>query len=252
MMFDWQPVILSFKIAAIALVGVGIGGVLMAFLVVRRDFPGKDLLETLITLPLVLPPIVSGFLLLLFIGKQGPVGYLLELFFDTGLIFTPIAAVLAATLITFPLMYQNAKIALQSVDTNLEDVARTLGAGEWKVFFTITLPLAWPGLVTGMGLSFARALGEFGATAMVAGNIPGKTQTIPVAIYFAAESNELTVAGYYVLIIGLFTFGLVFWVNRWSRWRMTWSGKGVKNNVGSDDSKTIVGVSVGSEFSTGK
>ena len=121
------------------------------------------------------------------------------------------------TVVAFPLMYQSTKAAFQSIDTRLEDAARTLGAGEWRVFLTITVPLAWPGLVAGLVLSFARALGEFGATIMVAGNIPGKTQTIPLAIFFAAESNDMTRAGIYVLIISLITFSMILWVNMWSR-----------------------------------
>ena len=114
-------------------------------------------------------------------------------------------------------MYQSTKAAFQSIDVKLEDAARTLGASEWRVFRTVTVPLAWPGLLAGMILSFARALGEFGATMMVAGNIPGKTQTIPLAIYFASESNDLTTAGVYVLIISLLTFSMIFWLNTWSR-----------------------------------
>ena len=114
-------------------------------------------------------------------------------------------------------MYQSVKAAFQSIDPKLEDAARTLGANEMRVFLTVTLPLAWPGVVAGVVLSFARALGEFGATIMVAGNIPGKTQTLPLAIYFAAESNDMTLAGLYVLIISLLTFSLILWVNLWTK-----------------------------------
>jgi molybdate transport system permease protein len=244
-MFDWQPVILSLKIAACVLVSVALGGVGAAYLLARRDFAGKDIVETFITLPLVLPPIVTGFILLVAIGRQGPIGLLLQRAGGLQLIFTPLAAILAASLVAFPLMYQSAKAALQGVDGNLEDAARTLGAGEWRVFRTITLPLAWPGLLSGMVLSFARALGEFGATAMVAGNIPGKTQTVPVAIYFAAESNNLTAAGAYVLIISGLTFGLIFWVNVWSRRRVGRLAKGGRVNVASDARKRVAGVPTG-------
>lgn len=219
-MFDWQPVFLSLKVAAIALIFVGSLGILAALLMARREFHGKDAVESIITLPLVLPPVVTGFVLLLLIGRRGPVGTLLNQWFGAQLVFTPGAAILAAVVVAFPLMYQSAKAALVSIDRQLEDVARTLGAGELKVFFTVTLPLAWPGLVAGLVLSFSRAMGEFGATAMVAGNIPGRTQTIPVAIFFASEGNDLTTAGYYVLIISLITFAMVFWVNRWSRRKM--------------------------------
>jgi molybdate transport system permease protein len=145
-------------------------------------------------------------------------------------------------LISFPLMYQSAKAALQGVDGHLEDAARTLGAGEWRIFRTITLPLAWPGILSGLVLSLARALGEFGATAMVAGNIPGKTQTIPVAIYFATENNDLTTAAYYVIVISALTFGLVFGVNRWSRRKNAWLLKGGPINAAREAGKTIAGV----------
>ncbi|HBE80966.1 MAG TPA: molybdate ABC transporter permease subunit [Firmicutes bacterium] len=221
-MFDWQPVLLSFKISAIALVFVVVIGTLIAYLVVRGPFrfPGKDLIETLVTLPLVLPPVVTGFTLLLLFGRQGPLGRLLNNVFHTQIVFTPCAAVVAALVVSLPLMYQSAKAAFQTVDRHLEDVARTLKASETKVFLTITLPLAWPGLLSGIILSFSRALGEFGATAMVAGNIPGKTQTIPVAIFFASESNDLRTAGFYVLIISAVTFIMVFGVNYWSRRKM--------------------------------
>jgi molybdate transport system permease protein len=216
-MVEWQPVILSIKVALCSLVFVTVFGVTAAHLMRHREFPGKAAAEALFTLPLVLPPVVTGFLLLIIIGKQGPVGRLLNEVFNTQIIFTPYAAILAGTVVAFPLMYQSTKAAFLAVDTNLEDAARTLGAGEWRVFWTVTLPLAWPGLIAGMVLSFARALGEFGATIMVAGNIPGKTQTIPLAIYFAAESNDLSQAGLYVVIISLLTFMLIFWLNTWSK-----------------------------------
>jgi molybdate transport system permease protein len=216
-MVEWQPVILSIKVALWSLAFVAVFGVAVAYAMRRWEFTGKAAAEALFTLPLVLPPVVTGFILLVLIGKQGPIGRFLGEYFHTQIIFTPYAAILAGTVVAFPLMYQSTKAALQSVNTTLEDAARTLGAGEWRVFFTITLPLAWPGLVAGLVLSFARALGEFGATIMVAGNIPGKTQTIPLAIYFASESNDLTRAGAYVLIISVITFSMIFWLNLWSR-----------------------------------
>lgn len=231
-MFDWNPVWLSLQVAIISLCYVGVAGTGLAFYCVRREFPGKDALETVLTLPLVLPPVVTGFGLLLLIGRNGPVGKFLYDFFGFRIVFTPFAAILAGVLVSFPLMYQSAKGAFQSTDRRLEEAARTLGAGGWRVFFTVTLPLAWPGILSGLVLSFARALGEFGATAMVAGNIPGRTQTIPVAIFFATESNDLGRAGIYVLLLSLVTFSLVFWVNRWSRRRMIRYQGEVKRDVG--------------------
>ena len=216
-MFEWQPVWLSIKVALASLVFVVILGVSFAYAMRKWEFTGKAAVEAIFSLPLVMPPVVTGFLLLILIGKQGPIGRFLADSFNTQIIFTPYAAVIAGTVVAFPLMYQSTKAAFQSIDSKLEDAARTLGASEWRVFLTVTLPLAWHGLLSGIVMSFARALGEFGATIMVAGNIPGKTQTIPLAIYFAAESNDMTQAGLYVLIISLLTFSMIFGVNLWVR-----------------------------------
>ena len=216
-MFDWQPVWLSIKVALASLIFVVILGVSSAYAMRKWEFSGKAAVEALFSLPLVMPPVVTGFLLLILIGKNGPIGRFLAETFHAQIIFTPYAAIIAGTVVSFPLMYQSTKAAFQSIDTKLEDAARTLGANEWRVFWTVTLPLAWHGLLSGIVLSFARALGEFGATIMVAGNIPGKTQTLPLAIYFAAESNDMTQAGLYVLIISLITFSMIFGVNLWVR-----------------------------------
>jgi len=214
-MVEWLPVILSIKVASISVVFVFFLGVLAAYMMRSLDFPGKAILESLFTLPLVLPPVVVGFLLLILIGKQGPIGILLKKYFDIQLIFTQSAAVLAGTVVSFPLMYQSTKAAFESIDKTLEDAARTLGASEWRVFWTVTIPLSWSGLISGLVLSFSRTLGEFGATIMIAGNIPGKTQTIPLAIYFATESNDLTTAGVYVIIISAITFSIIYSLNHW-------------------------------------
>ncbi|MBP2644616.1 MAG: modB [Firmicutes bacterium] len=216
-MIEWQPVFLSIKVAVMSLLIVSVIGTGSAYAMRRWDFPAKAGLEAIFTLPLVLPPVVTGFLLLLLVGKHGPIGHVLGEWFQIQIVFTPYAAILAGAVVAFPLMYQSAKAAFCGVDYQLEDAARTLGAGEWRVFWTVTLPLAWPGFVAGLVLSFARALGEFGATIMVAGNIPGKTQTLPLAIYFAAESNDLTKAGLYVLIISVITFLSVYWLNVWTK-----------------------------------
>ena len=216
-MFDWQPVWLSIKVALASLIFVVILGVSSAYALRKWEFSGKAAVEALFSLPLVMPPVVTGFLLLILIGKNGPIGRFLAETFHAQIIFTPYAAIIAGTVVSFPLMYQSTQAAFQSIDTKLEDAARTLGANEWRVFWTVTLPLAWHGLLSGIVLSFARALGEFGATIMVAGNIPGKTQTLPLAIYFAAESNDMTQAGLYVLIISLITFSMIFGVNLWVR-----------------------------------
>lgn len=215
--FDWHPVYLSLLIAAESLCIVVALGIPLSFFMARHNFHGKELVEALITLPLVLPPVVSGFALLLLIGKNGLIGSFLYHHFAIQLVFTPQAAAIAATVVAFPLMYQSTKTAFQSIDTRLEDVARTLGASEFRVFYSISLPLAWPGVLAGMVLSYARALGEFGATIMIAGNIPGKTQTIPTAIYFAADSNNLETAGIYVLIISFITFSMIYSITIWTK-----------------------------------
>ncbi len=213
---DWYPVILSIKVALIAVTVVLITGLPLSRLLSRVDFPGKDVVEAAITLPMVLPPSVIGYGLLMIIGKNGLLGQTLG---NLGLsvIFTWWAAVLASTVVSFPLMYQSAKAAFLSVNENFEKAARTLGATEIKIFFTVTLPLAWPGILAGLILSFARAMGEFGATLMVAGNIPGQTQTIPLAIYFAVESGKEGIARTLVAIITVFSFVVIFWVNRWAK-----------------------------------
>lgn len=215
---DWFPVFLSLRVAVIAVFLVTCLGLPLSRLLARREFYGKDFVEAALTLPLVLPPSVVGYGLLMLIGKNGLLGRLLS---DLGisLIFTWWAAILASTVVAFPLMYQSAKAAFKSVDENYEKAARTLGAGEWRIFFTVTLPLAWPGIIAGLVLSFARALGEFGATLMVAGNIPGQTQTVPLAIYFAVEAGNNETAKTLVAIITIFSFSVIFWVNRWAKRR---------------------------------
>jgi len=213
---DWSPVLLSIRVAVIATVVVTCLGLPVARLLARGEFFGKDVLEAMITLPLVLPPSVVGYGLLILIGKNGLLGKILA---DIGvtLIFTWWAAVIASIVVAFPLMYQSAKAAFKSVDINFEKAARTLGANELRIFFTVTLPLAWPGILAGLVLTFARALGEFGATLMVAGNIPGQTQTIPLAIYFAVGAGKNEMARTLVAIITVFSFIVIFWVNRWAK-----------------------------------
>ncbi len=218
-MFDWGPVLLSLRVAGTALVVVMVLGTLAARAMTRAHFPGRDVIDGLLTLPLVLPPVVTGFLLLVLVGRNGPIGRFLQVTFDTQILFTATAAVMASAVVSFPLMYQSARAAFLAIDRGLEDAARTLGAREVRVFLTVTLPLAWPGLVAGIVLAFARALGEFGATAMVAGNIPGRTTTVPLAIYFLAEAGDLRTAGLYSLIISAACMALIVALNVWTRRR---------------------------------
>jgi len=214
---DWFPVFLSIKIATVSTVFALISGTFLAHITTKYDFKGKSVLEALVTLPLVLPPLVTGFLLLMFIGRRGAVGELLFRYFDFQIIFTPYAAVVAGTIVAFPLMYQSIKTAFLCIDHKFEDAARTLGASELRVFLTISLPLSVNGIVSGTVMAFSRALGEFGATIMVAGNIAGKTQTIPLAIYFASEADELELAGLYVFILSIVIFLLVFGLGYWKK-----------------------------------
>lgn len=206
-------VFLSLKIAVIATTAAAIIGVSSARLLTRLRFAGKEAVETALLLPMVLPPTVVGFGLLLFLGSSGPV----EAVFKTNLLFTWWAAVIASAVVAFPLVYQNARAAFEKVDPDQENAARTTGAGEARVFFTVSLPMAWPGIMSGLVLAFTRALGEFGATLMVAGNIPGKTQTVPMAIYFAVEAGDYRTALPLVAIVLLFSFGVIFGLHRWSR-----------------------------------
>lgn len=214
---DYSPLILSIKVAALSTFIVFTSGVFIAYMMSKREFFGKMAAEALFLLPLVLPPTVVGFALLVLFGKKGWVGSWLYEWFGVQIVFTWIGAVIASIVVSFPLMYQSAAAAFSSLDERLADAARTMGASEWRVFWTIVFPLAWPGLLAGVVLSFARGLGEFGATLMLAGYIPGKTDTIPMAIYFAVEAGKMEVAAFWVLLIATFGFSLILWVNWWGR-----------------------------------
>lgn len=181
---------LSIKVALLSLVVMFLPGLLIGWLLVKREFPGKVLLNTLVMLPLVLPPVVSGYLLLMLLSKHGPLGGFLKQVFGIELIFSPFAVVIAISIISFPLLVQGIMTGIASVPYQLENAARTLGASPLKVFFTITLPLAYRGIIGGIILGFSKSLGEFGATIMVAGNIPGKTQTVALAIFSAVQLGE--------------------------------------------------------------
>lgn len=214
---DFTPLFLSLKAGLISTFVVFVLGVWIAWGMNRRTFPGKSVIEALLTLPLVLPPTVMGFVLLALLGRKGFIGEFLYDVFGIQIPFTQAAVIISAAVVSFPLMYQSAKGALLSVDHRLENAARTLGASEWYIFRNISIPLAWPGLLSGIVLSFARGIGEFGATLMLAGNIPGLTETIPLAIYFAVESGDMERAQFWVIIISLIGFCLIFWLNWWSQ-----------------------------------
>lgn len=197
---DWSALWLSLKVAGWATSINLVVGVALGWLLARRRFPGRELLDTLLTLPMVLPPTVLGYYLLVLIGRNGPLGAWLQSSFGINLIFTWQAAVIAAAIAALPLVFKPARAAFESVDGELEQAARTLGASEAALFFRITLPLAWRGILAGLLLAFARAMGEFGATLMVAGSIPGRTQTLSIAIYEAVQAGQDARANTLVLL----------------------------------------------------
>ncbi len=214
MEFDFSPLWISLKSSAIATLFTFFLGIAAAKWMLSTSIKGKALIEGIFIAPLVLPPTVVGFLLLLLFGRNGAIGQFLQQFGVT-ILFTWQATVITATVVSFPLMYKTALGAFEQIDPNLLNAARTLGASELKVFWRIMLPLAWPGILAGTILAFARALGEFGATLMLAGNIPGQTQTIPMAIYFAVESGDMRLATIWVLIILSLALSLLTAVNYW-------------------------------------
>lgn len=201
-----SPVWLSLKVAAIAGVIVVILGTILGRFLARKSFKGKAILETILMLPMVLPPTVVGFFLIVIFGKNSFAGQAIEWIFNQPIIFTWYAAVIAAIVVALPLMYQSAKSGFQGVDRAIEEAAKIDGANEWRIFLFISVPLASKALISGSILSFARALGEFGATLMFAGNIPGETQTIPTAIYIAIDSGNMTLAWMWVISIVIISF----------------------------------------------
>ena len=184
---DWEVVRLSLKVSAVAMAGALPVSFALAYLLARYRFPGKALLDALVHLPLVLPPVVTGWLLLLAFGRMGPIGGWLMDWFGVSVMFRWTGAAIAAAVMALPLMVRAIRLSVEAVDRRLEGAARTLGAGAWRTFLTITLPLSLPGVVAGAVLGFARSLGEFGATITFVSNIPGETRTLPIAIYSALQ-----------------------------------------------------------------
>ncbi len=207
---NWPAFWLSLQVTTIATICITVIGLALALLLTRVRLPGQLVIETILLLPLVLPPSVIGYYLLLALGRGSP---LVE-WFNVRILFTWPAAVVAATVVGLPLMIQSSRAALANVDPVLENAARTLGSSEWRIFWQITLPLARRGILAGMILGSARALGEFGATLMVTGNIPGRTQTLPVAIYDAVQAQRYADAHLMVLVMTGLAFAGLLWV-RW-------------------------------------
>ncbi|HTO18765.1 MAG TPA: molybdate ABC transporter permease subunit [Pseudomonas sp.] len=196
----WPALILSLQVAGWATAITLVLGVAVGYLLARARFPGRDLLDTLLTLPMVMPPTVLGYYLLVLLGRRSTFGAWLHDSFGINLIFTWQGAVIAASVVAFPLVFKPARAAFEAVDGQLEQAARVLGVSGAGVFFRVTLPLAWRGIMAGVLLAFARALGEFGATLMVAGSIPGKTQTLSIAVYEAVQAGQDDTANLLVLI----------------------------------------------------
>ncbi|MDO8635545.1 MAG: molybdate ABC transporter permease subunit [Dehalococcoidia bacterium] len=207
---NWQALLLSLQVTAVASVLIFVFGLALALLFARKHFPGRLIAETIVTLPMVLPPTVVGYYLLLFLGQGGPiVGWL-----GVHVLFTWQAAAIAAAVAGLPLMVLSARAAIANVDPALENAARGLGSSEPVVFLRVTLPLARRGVLSGLLLGSARALGEFGATLMVAGNIPGRTQTMPLAIYDAVQTGRYDLANQMVLLMTALAFLGLWWVRR--------------------------------------
>ncbi len=200
-----EPLLVSLKTVTVTTAVTFFLGIAAARWMARYEGKFKSLIDGLFILPLVLPPTVVGYILLLVFGVNGPIGKTL-LAFGEKIVFSWEATVIAATVMAFPIMYMTAKGAFEQVEPNIEAAARTLGAGEWRVFWTVTLPLAKAGVIAATVLAFARSLGEFGATLMLAGNIAGKTQTIPIAIYFAIQAGDMDKAMVLCIIVLAISF----------------------------------------------
>ncbi|NWL88172.1 molybdate ABC transporter permease subunit [Paenibacillus sp. 79R4] len=210
----WMPIRLSLQVALIASILSTLFGVALAWPMSRSKVKGKILLETAFMLPLVLPPTVVGFLLLILLGRRSWIGQFAEWLFSAPIIFSWGAAVIASVVVSFPLVYQTMKTGFHTIDQQITDAARSSGANEWQVFRYITLPLAFPSVITAYILSFARSLGEFGATLMIAGNIPGKTQTVPTAIFVAVDSGNMTMAWLWTISMVVISFLLLLLTGR--------------------------------------
>lgn len=212
---EWAAIRLSLWVAGWAVLLSLPPGIAVGWLLARRRFPGKAVVETLVNLTLVLPPVVTGYLLLLLFGRNGPLGSWLGATLGIEVAFTWIAAAVASAALGFPLMVRAIRLAFQAVDPRLEKAARSLGAGPWDSFFSVSLPLARSGVIAGAVLAFARSLGEFGATIVFAGNIPGRTQTVPLAIFTAVNRPEGLGAGARLAVVATLLAAAALGVSEW-------------------------------------
>ena len=197
------PLLLTLKVAGWATLVSSLFGIAIAFAAARLRFPGKEVLDAMMTLPMVMPPTVLGYYLLVLLGRRGILGQWLYENLGITLIFTWQGAVIAAAVVAFPLVYKAARVAFEGIDQQFEQAARALGQSEPEVFIRVTLPLAWRGILAGSMLAFARALGEFGATLMVAGSLPGRTQTLSIAVYEAVQAGKDDVANFLVIVTSI-------------------------------------------------
>ena len=211
---EWQPLLLSLEVSTIATALATVLGVATAWLLAVRRFPGRELLDVLITAPMVLPPTVLGYYVLVAVGRRSAIGHAFEAITGSSLVFTRTGAVLAAAIGAFPLVVKSARAALEGVDPTLVRAARTLGAGPARAFFTVRLPLAAGGILAGVMLAFARSLGDFGVTLMIAGDIPGETQTASLAIYDAIQANRDREAVGMILVMTAVAIGILYAVNK--------------------------------------
>lgn len=208
------PIALSLRTAVLALLIVAPPGLALAWLQARKSYRLKGLVDAVVLLPLVLPPSVVGYFLVVMLGRQGPIGRFLEATFEVHLVFTPAAAVIAAALVALPLVVKTAQPAIEAVPVELEHVGRSLGLTPLWVFFRVTLPSAWRGILAALVLGFARGLGEFGATLMFAGHIPGRTNTMPLELYAAYQAGDDRLAGLYVVVLTVTSLVVVLLAGR--------------------------------------
>ncbi len=208
------PIVLSLRVAALALFFVGPVGIALALVQARRRYPGRSLVDAALLLPLVLPPSVLGYFLVLLFGRRGYGGRFFEDLLGLRFVFTPAGAVLASAVVALPILVKTAQPSIEAVPKSLEDVARSLGLGPWEVFWRVTLPLSWRGVVGALVLAFSRAIGEFGATLMLAGHIHGRTNTMSLEIYAALQEGDEARAGFYVAILSLISIAVVMLAGR--------------------------------------
>ena len=210
---DWSPLIISLKTGVVATIVCFFLGLFAARKVIKLSYKAKAIVDGILTLPMVFPPTVAGFILLLIFSRRRPIGIFLDQQLDIQVVHTWMGCILAATVIAFPLMYRNARAAFEQIDANLVYAGRTLGMSEMNIFWRIVVPTAGPGIASGTILTFARAMGEYGATSMLAGNIPGKTGTISQRIAMVIQDGDFATAGFWVVIVLLISFGIIFMVN---------------------------------------